>query len=70
MVQGILFALGACLIWGLIFIVPQFMTGFSSIEVALGRYLFYAIISSLFFLKAFAQGKCRYSQSIWIKALY
>jgi drug/metabolite transporter (DMT)-like permease len=68
--KGVAFALGACLIWGLIFVVPQFMTGFSSIEIALGRYLFYGIISSLIFLKAKAQGTCCHSQSIWIKALY
>lgn len=30
MIKGIAFALGACFIWGLIFIVPQFMNGFTS----------------------------------------
>ncbi len=70
MTRGIVFALSACLIWGLIFVVPQFMSGFSSIEVALGRYLFYGVVSSLIFCKAKLQGSCRYNRFIWQKALY
>ncbi|MBA3723211.1 MAG: DMT family transporter [Parachlamydiaceae bacterium] len=70
MYKGILFALGACFIWGLIFVVPQFMTGFSSIEVALGRYLFFGIISLCILFKDKLLGTCNYSISIWIKALY
>ena len=70
MFKGVVFALGACFIWDLIFIVPQFMSGFSSIEVALGRYLMYGVVSSLFFCKSLFQKTCRYPRSIWIKALY
>lgn len=70
MLKGVVFALIACFIWGLIFIVPQFMEGFSSIEVALGRYLFYGIVSTLIFFKSTCQGKCRHPRGIWIKALY
>lgn len=70
MFKGIAFALSACFIWGLIFIIPQFMSSFSSIEIALGRYLFYGGISILFLLKARLQGFCRYPLSVWIKALY
>ncbi len=70
MVKGIAFALGACFIWGLIFVVPQYMEGFSSIEVALGRYLVYGLISALIFFKAKLHGQCRYSRAIWIKASY
>lgn len=66
MLKGILFALGACLIWGLIFVIPQFMTGFSAIEIALGRYFLYGLASSAIFLK----GRFRHPRSIWIKALY
>lgn len=70
MIKGIVFALLACFIWGLIFIVPGFMSGFSSLEIALGRYTVYGILSSLIFCRAKFQGKCRYPLSIWIKALY
>jgi drug/metabolite transporter (DMT)-like permease len=68
--NGVLFALGACFIWGLIFVVPQFMIGFSPIEVALGRYSLYGVISFTIFLRALARGACRHSQAIWSKALY
>ncbi len=70
MVKGINFALAACFVWGLIFVVPQFMDGFSAIEVALGRYLFYGLISAAIFLKATLQGQGRYPRAIWIQALY
>ena len=69
MYKGFLFALGACFIWGLIFIVPQFMNGFTSIEIALGRYLFFASISTLIFSIERVQGFCRYPKGIWFKAL-
>jgi len=39
--KGIFFVLAACFIWGLIFVIPQFMEGFSSIEIAT------AVISSM-----------------------
>jgi len=65
MLKGIAFALSACLIWGLIFVVPQFMEGFNSIEVATGRYLFYGILSLLLFFKI----EKRYPLRIWRKAL-
>lgn len=67
---GIVYALAACFIWGLIFIVPQFMTGFSSIEVALGRYLFYGVVSLLIFAHAQWRWKKRYSRAIWLRAFY
>lgn len=63
-----MYALSACFIWGLIFIIPQFMNHFSSIEIALGRYCFYGIISLLFLLKARLNGFCSYPLSIWAKA--
>jgi len=67
---GIVYALAACFIWGLIFIVPQFMTGFSSIEVALGRYLFYGVVSLLIFAQAQWRMRKRYSGAVWLKAFY
>lgn len=68
MFKGIAFALAACLIWGLIFIVPQFMEGFTSIEVAMGRYLFYGIVSFLLFLRMRLKGIGIYPLSIWKKS--
>lgn len=69
MLKGILFALSACFIWGLIFIIPQFMSSYSPIEIALGRYCFYGVVSLMFLLKARLKGFCSYSLSVWVKAL-
>ena len=70
MLRGIVFALIACFFWGLIFVVPQFLQSYSSIEIALGRYSFYAVISLAIFARATWKGSCRYPRSIWIKSLY
>jgi len=66
---GYIFALSACFIWGLIFIIPQFMDGFTAMEVALGRNLFYGLISALIFCKSKVQGTCRYPRIVWQTAL-
>ncbi len=53
--RGLLFALGACFVWGLIFIIPDFLGEFSPLEVALGRYFAYGILSLfLLFRKGFS----------------
>lgn len=70
MFKGIAFALGACFIWGLIFVVPGFMSEFSPIEVSLGRFLVYGLVSALIFCKSKLQGSLRYPRAIWIKALH
>ena len=70
MFKGILFALGACFIWGFIFVIPQFMINFTSIEVTMGRYVFYGVISALIFAKSKIRGTCNYPRHIWIKALW
>lgn len=67
---GISLALSACFIWGLIFIVPQFMSNFNSIEVVIGRYFFYGALSVLLLLKARLKGLCSYPLSVWIKAFF
>lgn len=70
MVKGIVFALSACFLWGFTFIVPGFMNSFSSMEIAIGRYMGYGLISSLFFVKSKLQGMQTYSKQIWLKAFY
>lgn len=69
MIKGIVYALSACLIWGLVFVIPQFLGGFSSVEVAMGRCSFYGLISAIFFLKLKLQGRCNYSLSVWLRAI-
>lgn len=70
MIKGIIFALSACFIWGLIFIIPHFMNSFNAIEIALCRYLFYGGISLVLLLKARVQGFCCYPLAVWIKAIF
>ncbi len=69
MLKGILFAVSACFVWGGIYVVPQFMAGFGSVEIALGRYLVFGAISCLVFLKMRVGGHCRYPLSFWGKAI-
>ena len=69
MVKGIAFALSACFIWGLIFVVPELMSGFSSIEVVLGRHFCYGILSVLIFAKSRFINCCNYPLHVWKKAL-
>lgn len=70
MLKGVLFALSACFIWGLIFVIPEFMQGYSPVEIVVCRYLFYGGISLLFLLKARLKNSCVYPFSVWIKALF
>lgn len=69
MFKGIAFALGACLIWGLIFVVPSFMQGFTSVEIALARYFFYGLISlPIYVFMALRKGTVHYTRKIWYTA--
>lgn len=70
MVKGIVYTLSACLIWGFIYVVPLFLEGFTAIEVALGRYLCYGVISVILLLKCLYKNTCRYPLSIWLKAFF
>lgn len=51
MLTGFLFALGACFVWGLIFVIPDFLADFSSFEVAVGRYFSYGVLSTILLLR-------------------
>lgn len=47
---GALYLLAACLCWSLIFVVPGFLTGFSSLEISLGRFFFFGLTSVVLIL--------------------
>lgn len=69
MIFGILFALGACFLWGLVFIVPQFLDDFSAIELALGRYFVYGSLSTAIIInKGLAYWK-KIPSTAWVTAL-
>lgn len=53
-VRALFFSVLACFFWGIIFIVPLFLGDFCCIDIALGRYLSYGLVSLILF--AFVQG--------------
>ena len=64
---GILYALGANLLWGLAFVIPKLLSSFTSIEITLGRYFFYGIIS-LGLLLWLERKSLRNYRNIWFTA--
>ncbi len=50
MISGIFFTIAACFCWGLVFVTPSFLQGFHPLEIALGRFFVYGLISFLFLL--------------------
>lgn len=68
MLRGVLGVISACLMWGLIFVIPGFLNGFSSIELAIGRCLSFGT-----FAVAILVARKRYlfkemSREVWKKA--
>jgi drug/metabolite transporter (DMT)-like permease len=68
MFVGLLFAIGACFVWGLIFIVPQYLGDYSAVEVVLGRYLSYGLLSALLFFRTGFKRVRRYHLREWVIA--
>jgi drug/metabolite transporter (DMT)-like permease len=46
-VAGIACGMGAGALWGLVFLAPEVMRGFSPLQQAVGRYLAYGLLSAL-----------------------
>lgn len=70
MFKGCLLVFGACLVWGLIFVIPEFMKGFSPLEVALGRYFFLGITSCIIVLGQGIQKWRQIPWKIWRRACF
>jgi len=47
MLTGILAAMGAGLVWGLVFIVPLLLPDYSGVEISLGRYVAFGLIAAV-----------------------
>jgi drug/metabolite transporter (DMT)-like permease len=69
MIKGILFTLLACFFWGFTFVIPALLTNFSSIEIALGRYFIFGIISVILFGLVSFRELIQYPIHFWLKAL-
>src|SRR5262245_55738353 len=70
MIRGIILTLSACFVWGLIFIIPMLLNEFSSVEITLGRYFFYGMISLLFFGGICYRKLIQYPTNVWMKAVW
>lgn len=68
MLKGTFFGITACLIWGLIFVVPSFIEGFSPFEIALGRHFVNGSISCLFLVLFGGFTLPKFPLSVWKKA--
>lgn len=45
--RGVSFGMGAGALWGLVFLAPELVRDFSPLQISIGRYLFYGMISAL-----------------------
>lgn len=70
MIIGILLVLAACFVWGLIFVIPELLLAFTPLEVALGRYVFFGLISLAFMLFQGWQKWRSFSAEIWKTAIW
>ncbi len=67
---GIIYAVIACLLWGLIVVIPKMILSFSPLEITLGRYFFYGLTSLLFVLCSKGSRFRGWSLRIWGMALF
>lgn len=70
MLKGFFFVMSACLIWGLIFVVPGLMESFSPLEIALCRYFFLGVISSICLSFSGIKKWYSFSWNIWKAAIF
>lgn len=68
MFKGIICVITACLIWGLIFVIPSFLDGFSSIELAMGRCLSFGSCAICILLLRKRHLFRQISREVWQKA--
>jgi drug/metabolite transporter (DMT)-like permease len=45
MISGVFFVIAACMCWGLVFVVPKFLSNYSPVAISMCRFLFFGIIS-------------------------
>lgn len=70
MYKGIIFALSACFIWGMIFIVPYVITEYDPFEVVLGRHFVYGLLSCCLLFSYRLQKSIRFPFRIWKRAFF
>jgi drug/metabolite transporter (DMT)-like permease len=65
---GIFFVLSACLAWSLVFVIPEFLVGFSALEISLARFFFFGLVSVVLLFTSRKKLLSRAYMSAWIKA--
>lgn len=68
MLIGFFFAISACFVWGLIFVIPEILIAYSPMEIVLGRYAFYGMWSTLLLFRKGLGSLRRYSTHAWMTA--
>ena len=63
--DGIALAVAANLFWGLAFLIPRILSCFTPVEITLGRYFFYGLISFILFLVLERKHSWIYDFKIW-----
>lgn len=69
MFKGIIFALAACFIWGMNYVIPQFLQNYNSVEIAIWSYFFYGLFSLILMVQERLNGSVKYPRAIWMKAM-
>lgn len=64
MIKGIIFALLACFVWGMIYVIPSLLMDYNAIEITIMRYAFYGGLSTFLF----ALKRKKYAFRVWVVA--
>lgn len=65
---GLFFAMTACFLWGAIFVVPEFLSDFTGIEIVLGRYFAYGGLSAFLLFRKGLQRVRIMTRQAWVLA--
>lgn len=68
MLKGVLFILSACFIWGLNFVVPGLLAGFTPFEITLGGFFFLGILSCALMLGQGIEKWRAIPRAVWMQA--
>lgn len=68
-IKPVLYSITACLLWGLIFIVPLPLSNFSPFDIVLGRYFCFGVLSVCFFCAHWLLSKKQNHFRYWKEAI-
>jgi len=65
-VTGIACGMGAGALWGLVFLAPELLRDFSPLQMTIGRYLAYGVISAMLILPVWQKVRARIERRDWL----